>query len=58
MSPDPTWWIIGAALVSAAIGFFGCALCCARTIRTARDDSYWEGYSACNRAHSESNPKL
>lgn len=57
MTTDPTAYIIAAALVSAAIGFFGCALFVSKRIREEREESYWEGYSACNREHSKE-PKI
>lgn len=50
---DPTAYILAAAVFSGAIGFLGCALLCARMIRESRDEAYWEGYGACNRAHEE-----
>ena len=52
-SADPTAYILAAAVFSGAIGFLGCALMAARMIRQEREESYWEGYGACNRAHDE-----
>lgn len=48
---DPTIWIMGASMVSACIGFYGCALFASRRIREERRQSWREGYQACNRDH-------
>ena len=51
MHSDPTAYILATAIISGALGFFGCALFAAQRIREERRESYWEGYGACNRAH-------
>ncbi len=51
MHPDPALYIISAAVLGAAIGFFGCALAVSRAIRHARDEAFDAGYSTCNRDH-------
>lgn len=53
MNPDPTAYILGAALLSGCLGFISCSLLLARRLREERRESYWEGYGACNRAHQE-----
>lgn len=53
MNSDPTAYILAAAVLSGAIGFMGCALMAARMIRQEREESYWDGYGACNREHEE-----
>jgi hypothetical protein len=52
VTSDPAAWIVFATLVGAAVGFFCTALFAGRRIREERAESYWEGYGACNRAHS------
>lgn len=48
---DPTIWILGASMVSACLGFYGCALFASRRIREERRQNWREGYDACNRDH-------
>jgi hypothetical protein len=54
MSPRPEdliWWVVFAALVGGAIGFFTCAIFASKTISRVQKSHYWEGYGACNRDH-------
>jgi len=53
MNPDPATYILAAALLGAAIGFFCCALVASGRIREERDEAYWDGYAACNREHEK-----
>lgn len=54
ITSDPAVWIVGAALVSAAIGFFAAALMASHTIKRSRRYDFWQGYAACNRDHARS----
>ena len=54
---DPTAYIIFAAMLGGAIGFFGCALFASRTITRIRRQTYQDGYECCNRDHSN-RPKI
>jgi hypothetical protein len=58
MNADPAAWVLGASILSACFGFFGCALFSSKTIRESRDDAYWDGYAACNRDHEKDQPKI
>lgn len=53
MTCDPILYFVAGCMVSAAIGFFGCALFASSRIREIRNDAYWEGYGACNRELQE-----
>lgn len=50
---DPMPYIVFAALVGGAIGFFGCALMTSGSIRRAERRAYWDGFAACNREHAK-----
>lgn len=50
MQNDPTAYILGASLLSACIGFFGCAIMCSRRIREAWNDG-WKSGVRCARDH-------
>ena len=43
MQPDPTPYIAFTALVCFSIGFFACAIICARRIRRAELDGWKQG---------------
>lgn len=58
MHIDPIAYILGAAILSGCLGFFGCALMVSRQLRDHRDANYWDGYAACNREHEKHHPKL
>lgn len=49
MTTDPAAYIIGAAIVGACIGFFGCALYASNKIRRANLEGYKEGLRAGKR---------
>jgi hypothetical protein len=51
MSADPAAWIVFASVLSASIGFYGCALFASKRIREERRANWREGYAACNRDH-------
>lgn len=53
MHSDPTIYIIAAALVGGAVGFFGCALVASRAIRRANIEGWKEG---CRCRQREENP--
>ena len=48
----PPLLLLAAVMLGFFFGFFGAALMAARKIRQAEREHYWEGYSACNRAHA------
>lgn len=49
VTSDPAAWIMGASILGGCIGFFTCAIFVSRRILEAKEESYWEGYGACNR---------
>lgn len=57
MTQDPTAYILFAALLGGAIGFFGSALLTSGSIRKAQRDAYWDGFAACNREHAKHDPR-
>lgn len=58
MNTDPTAYIIAAAIVGSVIGFFGCALFASRAIRKTEEESYRDGFEACNRGHHNPSREL
>lgn len=53
MQQDPAIYIIAAAVIGAAIGFFGCALLASHEIRGARQRGFQDGQCAANRSRRE-----
>lgn len=49
MKTDPTYYILFAAMLGAAIGFFGCALYASRIIKRSNLEGYKEGLAAGKR---------
>lgn len=49
MTTDPMPWIIFAAMLGAAIGFFGCAIYASNKIKRANLEGYKEGLRAGRR---------
>lgn len=58
MQLDPTIYIIAAAFLGSALGFFASALITSGSILHAQRDFWRRGYEACNRDHSRRRPSL